>query len=66
MPPRHYRQAGNTTDSTGTLAELGLIFRPRIGGDNTAYYIPEGILLAYGSGNFVAGSVAQRGSMCST
>ena len=46
----HYKQARNTTDSTGTLAELGLIFRPRIGGDNTAYHIPEGILLAYGSG----------------
>jgi hypothetical protein len=33
-----------------TLADLGLESRPRLGGGNTAYHIPEGIMLYYRSG----------------
>jgi hypothetical protein len=30
--------------------ELGIVSRPRLGGGNTAYHIPDGMLLAYGPG----------------
>ena len=42
--------AGGESDATATPADLGFIVRSRIGGDNTAYHIPEGIMLAYGAG----------------
>ena len=35
---------------TTTPAALGIAVRSRTGGGNTAYHIPEGILLAYGAG----------------
>jgi hypothetical protein len=35
---------------TGTIADLGVVARARPGGGNTAYHIPEGILLATGGG----------------
>ena len=34
----------------GSPATLGIALRPRTGGGNTAYHLPEGILLAYGTG----------------
>jgi hypothetical protein len=33
-----------------TLDELGLSIEERLGGGNTAYHIPEGILMTYGAG----------------
>ncbi|MDQ6949785.1 MAG: hypothetical protein M3256_26940 [Actinomycetota bacterium] len=45
-----YRAAGAETDQHSCLADLGITVRPRVGGDNTAYHIPEGILLACGGG----------------
>jgi hypothetical protein len=45
-----YRPTGATEIATGMPAELGLAFRPRAGGDNTGYHIPEGMLLACGDG----------------
>ncbi len=44
------RAADADQDSSVTPAELGLAYRDRIGGENTGYHIPEGILLAYGAG----------------
>jgi hypothetical protein len=46
----HFRPLGAESDVTGTPADLGLTIRARIGGDNTAYHIPEGMMLAYGAG----------------
>lgn len=48
--PVKFRRADANDDGTATPAELGFTYRPRVGGDNTAYHIPEGILLAYGAG----------------
>jgi hypothetical protein len=48
--PVQFRPAGKQTIATATPAELGFTYRPRVGGDNTAYHIPEGMLLAYGAG----------------
>jgi hypothetical protein len=48
--PVHFRPAGAESDVTATAADLGFIIRSRVGGDNTAYHIPEGIMLAYGAG----------------
>lgn len=45
-----YRPLGADSDVIGTPAELGLAVRQRLGGGNTAYHIPEGILMAYGAG----------------
>jgi len=45
-----YTPAGQQPGAVGALNDLGLGFRARIGGDNTAYHVPEGILLAYGQG----------------
>jgi hypothetical protein len=45
-----FRPLGAESDVTGTPADLGLTIRTRIGGDNTAYHIPEGMMLAYGAG----------------
>jgi hypothetical protein len=45
-----FRPAGADSDVTGMPADLGLAFRHRVGDANTGYHIPEGILLAYGSG----------------
>lgn len=48
--PVHFRPADTQSTATATPIELGFTHRPRVGGDNTAYHIPEGILLAYGAG----------------
>jgi len=48
--PVHFRPTGAESDVTSTPADLGFIVRSRVGGDNTAYHIPEGIMLAYGAG----------------
>jgi hypothetical protein len=48
--PVHFRPAGTESDATTTPADLGFTFRSRIGGDNTAYHVPEGMMLAYGAG----------------
>jgi hypothetical protein len=45
-----YRPLGACSEATGTPADLGLAVRQRLGGGNTAYHIPEGILLACGAG----------------
>jgi hypothetical protein len=45
-----FTPVGASESVTGTPAEVGLSFRPRVGGDNTAYHVPEGILLAVGGG----------------
>ena len=45
-----YRPLGADSEVIGTPAELGLVARQRLGGGNTAYHIPEGIMLAYGAG----------------
>jgi hypothetical protein len=44
------RPLGAESDVTGPHADLGLTVRARLGGDNTAYHIPEGMMLAYGAG----------------
>ena len=46
----HFRPSGAENDVAGTPADLGLAVRPRLGGANTAYHIPEGMMLAYGAG----------------
>lgn len=48
--PVHCRPAGSETDVTVTPTDLGFTLKSRVGGDNTAYHIPEGMLLAYGAG----------------
>jgi hypothetical protein len=48
--PVHFRPAGAESDATTTPADLGFTFRSRVGGDNTAYHVPEGMMLAYGAG----------------
>jgi hypothetical protein len=45
-----YRPLGADSEVIGTPAELGLVARQRLGGGNTAYHIPEGIMLACGAG----------------
>jgi len=45
-----FRPAGAERDVTARPADLGVMVRSRVGGDNTAYHIPEGMLLAYGAG----------------
>jgi hypothetical protein len=45
-----FRPLGADEDVTILPAELGLEFRHRVGGGNTGYHIPEGILMAYGKG----------------
>jgi hypothetical protein len=45
-----YRAVGAPADVTAQPAQLGFTIRQRVGGDNTAYHIPEGMLLAYGAG----------------
>ena len=45
-----FRPLGAAEDVTAMPAELGLEFRHRVGGGNTGYHIPEGILMAYGKG----------------
>jgi hypothetical protein len=45
-----FRPAGAVEDVNAMPAELGLEFRLRVGGGNTGYHIPEGILVAYGKG----------------
>jgi hypothetical protein len=46
----YFRPSGAENDVAGTPADLGLAVRPRLGGANTAYHIPEGMMLAYGAG----------------
>jgi hypothetical protein len=48
--PAHFRPAGASDDATATPADLGFTLRSRVGGDNTAYHIPEGMMVAYGAG----------------
>lgn len=45
-----YRGQGAQSDAVAAPAQLGLVLRCRVGGDNTAYHIPQGMLLAYGAG----------------
>ena len=45
-----YRAAGADAETTAKPVDLGLSVQPRIGGVNTGYHIPEGILIAYGAG----------------
>lgn len=45
-----FGKLGVDGQSHATPADLGLTFRTRLGGANTAYHIPEGILLANGAG----------------
>ena len=45
---------------TGTYAELGLAVRDRMGGSNTAYHIPEGILIDVEVGSPGAGDVRRE------
>jgi hypothetical protein len=45
-----YRPLGAASEVVGTPVELGLALCQRLGGGNTAYHIPEGIMLAYGAG----------------
>lgn len=48
--PVSFVPAGAQTAVTATPADLGFNVRPRTGGDNTGYHIPQGILLAHGAG----------------
>jgi hypothetical protein len=41
---------GTQSEVTGTPADLGLVVRPRLGGGNTGYHVPEGMMVAYGAG----------------
>ncbi|WP_131810595.1 hypothetical protein [Mycolicibacter sinensis] len=45
-----YLPIGADAEAIGTPADLGLAVRQRLGGGNTAYHIPHGMLLAYGAG----------------
>jgi hypothetical protein len=45
-----YRPAGGGTPIDADVADLGVIVRSRPGGGNTAYHVPEGMLLAWGGG----------------
>lgn len=45
-----YLPLGADAEAIGMPAELGLAVRQRLGGGNTAYHIPDGMLLAYGAG----------------
>jgi hypothetical protein len=45
-----FRPAGDQDVVSATAADFGLAFRTRLGGHNTAYHTPDGMLLAYGSG----------------
>jgi hypothetical protein len=45
-----FTPVGATAPVTGKPAEVGLGFRARVGGDNTGYHVPEGMLLAVGGG----------------
>jgi hypothetical protein len=46
----HLKPVGVQTEITVTPSDLGFTLKSRVGGDNTAYHIPEGIMLAYGAG----------------
>lgn len=46
----HWRRAGSDTESVGKPADVGFGIEFRIGGINTGYHIPEGILLTAGAG----------------
>jgi hypothetical protein len=48
--PLRFRPTGSHSEVSGTPADLGLTYRPRVGGDNTGYHVPKGMLVAYGSG----------------
>ena len=48
--PVHFRPQRAESDTTAAPADLGFTLRSRVGGDNTAYHIPEGIMVAYGAG----------------
>lgn len=45
-----WRPLGSDTELTGKPADIGLGIEPRVGGVNTGYHIPEGILLSAGAG----------------
>lgn len=46
----HYRPNGSAELVTGHLDDLGIAVSERLGGGNTAYHIPEGILITFGEG----------------
>ncbi|HTI78641.1 MAG TPA: hypothetical protein VL634_26800 [Mycobacterium sp.] len=48
--PVHLKPAGAEREITVRPTDLGFELKSRVGGDNTAYHIPEGIMLAYGAG----------------
>jgi hypothetical protein len=48
--PVHLKPAGAERETTVRPTDLGFELKSRVGGDNTAYHIPEGIMLAYGAG----------------
>ena len=48
--PVTYTPLAAEQSASATPAELGFSVRPRAGGDNTGYHIPQGIMLAYGAG----------------
>ena len=49
--PMHFKKKAVTEEDFCAAADdLGLLFRPRLGGANTAYHIPEGILIVGGAG----------------
>jgi hypothetical protein len=45
-----FRPADSSQSVSATATDFGFTFRPRLGGDNTAYHIPEGMLVAFGAG----------------
>jgi len=48
--PVEFTPADAHGSASATPTDLGFTYRPRVGGDNTAYHIPEGMLLACGAG----------------
>ncbi|WP_156752399.1 hypothetical protein [Mycobacterium sp. ACS1612] len=46
----HLKPVGSESEITVMPSDLGFTLKSRVGGDNTAYHIPEGIMLAYGAG----------------
>ena len=48
--PLRFTPGGGQAMSSCLPADLGLDVRQRVGGANTGYHIPEGMLLAYGAG----------------
>ena len=47
---RHGNSKDPTPHISGNLEDVGIEVAERLGGGNTAYHIPEGILFSYGPG----------------